>query len=54
MLGIEVPESSSVVNAYPVATVADSDASELAREFVGLLLGEEGRQVLAEAGFGTP
>lgn len=54
VLGIEVPQSSAVVNDYPVATVADSDEPELGRAFVDLLLGEEGRQVLAEAGFGTP
>lgn len=54
VLGIEVPESSAVVNDYPIATVAGSDEAELARAFVDLVLGEEGREVLAEAGFGTP
>ena len=54
VLGIEVPEASAVVNDYPIATVAGSDEAELARAFVDLVLGEEGRQVLAQAGFGTP
>lgn len=54
VLGIDVPEAAAVVNDYPIATVADSEEAELARAFVDLVLGEEGRQVLADAGFGTP
>lgn len=54
VLGIDVPESGTVVNDYPIATVAGSDEAELAQAFVDLVLGEEGRQVLSEAGFGTP
>lgn len=54
VLGIDVPEAAAVVNDYPIATVAGSDAGVLAQEFVELVLGEQGRQVLADAGFGTP
>lgn len=54
VVGIEVPESSSVVNTYPIAVVAGSAESELAREFVDLVLGEAGQQVLADLGFGPP
>lgn len=54
VLGIDVPEAAAVVNDYPIATVAGSDEAELAQAFVDLVLGEEGRQVLSEAGFGTP
>jgi molybdate transport system substrate-binding protein len=54
VLGIDVPEAAAVVNDYPIATVAGSDAGDLAQEFVELVLGEQGRQVLADAGFGTP
>lgn len=54
VLGIEVQEASAVVNDYPITTVAGSDEPELARAFVDLVLGEEGREVLAEAGFGAP
>jgi len=54
VLGIDVPESDVVVNDYPIVTLADSDRAELAQAFVDLVLGEEGRQVLADAGFGTP
>ncbi len=54
VLGIEFPESSSVVNSYPIATVADSDNSDLAQEFADYVLGDTGQQILADAGFGAP
>ena len=50
--GIEFPESASAVNDYPIATVADSENADLAQEFVDLVLGDDGQQVLADAGFG--
>ena len=50
--GIDFPESGSVVNGYPIATVAGSDEPGLAEEFVELVLGEEGQRLLADAGFG--
>jgi molybdate transport system substrate-binding protein len=52
--GIEVPEAADVVNTYPIATVAGSDEPELAAEFVDLVLGAEGRDVLVGLGFGGP
>jgi len=52
--GIDFPESESAVNNYPIATVADSENADLAQEFVDLVLGDEGQQVLADAGFGQP
>lgn len=52
--GIAVPEADQVVNEYPVATLADSDEADLAREFVELVLGATGREVLDTAGFGAP
>jgi len=52
--GIEFPESASVVNSYPIATVAGSENADLAQEFVDLVLSDEGQQVLADAGFGQP
>jgi molybdate transport system substrate-binding protein len=54
VLGIEFPESESVVNDYPIATVADSENADLAQQFVDLVLSDEGRQLLADAGFGRP
>nr|WP_300048924.1 molybdate ABC transporter substrate-binding protein [uncultured Nocardioides sp.] len=52
--GIELPESASVLNSYPIATVADSENADLAQAFVDLVLSDEGQQVLADAGFGRP
>jgi molybdate transport system substrate-binding protein len=52
--GITFPESGSVVNTYPIATVEGTDESELAQEFIDLVLGDTGRQLLTDAGFGRP
>jgi molybdate transport system substrate-binding protein len=54
--GIEVPESSEVVNRYPITTVTGdgSDQEDLAAEFVELVVGPDGQAVLADAGFGAP
>jgi molybdate transport system substrate-binding protein len=52
--GVPFPESRSVVNRYPIATVADSAHADLAQAFVNLVLGQDGQQVLADAGFGRP
>jgi molybdate transport system substrate-binding protein len=52
--GIAFPESGSVVNQYPIATVADSKHARLAQAFVDLVLSHQGQQVLADAGFGKP
>jgi molybdate transport system substrate-binding protein len=52
--GISFPESASAVNTYPIATVADTDQPDLAKEFVDLVLGETGQSILAHAGFGQP
>ena len=49
--GIEFPEASAAVNVYPIATVADSDVADLAKEFVDLVVGDTGQQVLRDAGF---
>ena len=49
-----IPEASAAVNAYPITTVADSAAGDLAAEFVDLVLSEDGQAVLRAAGFGAP
>ena len=49
--GIEFPESSSAVNVYPIATLKDSKNSDLAQEFVDLVLGQTGQTILKDAGF---
>lgn len=52
--GIELPEADSAVNTYPIVVVQGADEAALAREFVDLVLGAAGQQVLADAGFGPP
>ena len=52
--GIELPESSSVVNTYPIVAVEGAAQPDLARDFVQLVLGATGRAVLGDAGFGPP
>lgn len=52
--GIDFPEASAAVNTYPIATVNGSDESDLAGQFVDLVLAETGQQVLADAGFAPP
>lgn len=52
--GIEVPEAQRVVNAYPVARLRSASDSALADEFVALLTGPRGLEVLADAGFAAP
>ncbi|GAA1157267.1 molybdate ABC transporter substrate-binding protein [Nocardioides aquiterrae] len=52
--GIEFPESGDVVNTYPIAPVAGTDEPALAREFIEMVLGDTGRQILRDAGFGSP
>lgn len=52
--GIDFPEAESVVNHYPIATVADSEHPVLARQFVDLVLSDAGQRVLTAAGFDRP
>jgi molybdate transport system substrate-binding protein len=49
--GIEFPESSSAVNVYPIATVADSKNADLGKEFVDLVLDDTGQTILLDLGF---
>ncbi|MFE5309955.1 molybdate ABC transporter substrate-binding protein [Isoptericola sp. NPDC056605] len=52
--GIEFTESTSAVNTYPIATVADTDHADLAQEFVALVLSNDGQQTLSGFGFAAP
>ena len=52
--GITFPESSSAVNTYPIAALADSKNKDLAQQFIDLVTGDAGQQVLADAGFAKP
>ncbi|MGP5054704.1 molybdate ABC transporter substrate-binding protein [Brachybacterium paraconglomeratum] len=50
--GIDFPEAHEAVNTYPITTVDGSANPELGQEFVDLVTGEEGQEVLAGYGFG--
>jgi molybdate transport system substrate-binding protein len=52
--GIEFPQSSSAVNTYPIGALAEGKNKDLAREFVDLVTGDAGQQILADAGFAKP
>jgi molybdate transport system substrate-binding protein len=52
--GVTFPESSQVVNTYPIATLSDSKSADLAKEFVALVTGAKGQSTLAAAGFARP
>lgn len=54
VLGIDFAESAMAVNTYPITTIDGNDSGALAAEFVGLVLGDTGQSILAEAGFAQP
>jgi molybdate transport system substrate-binding protein len=51
---VPFPESVAAVNTYPIAALADAAHPEAAQQFVELVTGPRGRQVLAAAGFAAP
>jgi molybdate transport system substrate-binding protein len=48
---VSVPEVADIVNVYPIAALAEAPQPRLAEEFVDLVTGPQGQQVLADAGF---
>lgn len=52
--GVPFPESSDVVNTYPIVALQDSEHGDLAQEFVDLVLSDTGRAILEEGGFAAP
>ncbi len=48
---VEIPEDLQVVPTYSIATLEESEESELARAWVDLVLSREGQRVLEEWGF---
>lgn len=51
---IRFPEADGAVNRNPIAVLAGAAEPALARDFVALVTGPRGRQVLRDAGFGEP
>ncbi|GAA3466947.1 molybdate ABC transporter substrate-binding protein [Nonomuraea roseola] len=52
--GIAFPEADKAINDYPIATLTEAPAGDLARQFVDLVLSRQGKDVLTKAGFETP
>ncbi|MGI3783090.1 MAG: molybdate ABC transporter substrate-binding protein [Janthinobacterium lividum] len=52
--GIPFDESKEAVNTYPIAALTGSKNADLAGQFVQLVTGTAGQQVLADAGFAKP
>lgn len=50
--GIAFPEAQEAVNVYPITTVDGSAHPDLGEEFVDLVTGAEGQEILAGYGFG--
>lgn len=51
---IELPEEAQAGVEYPIAVVVDTGHRDAAEAFVALVLGEDGRRALEDAGFGVP
>ena len=52
--GISFPEAEGAVNDYPLAALQQARRPEAAAAFVAFVLGEQGQQVLVDAGFQRP
>jgi molybdate transport system substrate-binding protein len=52
--GVPFPESSSVVNTYPIVALHDSKNPDLAQAFVDFVTSDAGQALLEEAGFAKP
>jgi molybdate transport system substrate-binding protein len=48
---VRIPPELNVIAEYPIATLEGAPHPELAREWVSLVLSEQGRQILAKAAF---
>lgn len=51
---IAIPGTAQQTTTYPIATLEQSKQSDLAQEFVDLVMSSQGHQVLQDAGFGAP
>lgn len=52
--GIDFPESSKVINTYPIAPLAKAPNAAAAAAFVDFVRSDRAKRVFAEAGFDTP
>ena len=49
-----IPHAADEVTSYPIAPLTQSTNTDLARQFVDLVVSDRGQQVLHDAGFGKP
>ncbi|GGG01570.1 molybdate-binding protein [Rhodococcoides trifolii] len=54
LTAVPFPEASGAVNTYPIATLTGTTNDAAAQAFLDLVTGEDGRRVLADAGFAGP
>ena len=47
----DIPHAQEEITTYPIATLDQSKDADLAQQFMDLVLGSQGQQVLADAGF---
>ncbi|WP_371825913.1 molybdate ABC transporter substrate-binding protein [Nonomuraea turcica] len=52
--GIDFPEADQAINDYPIAALTKAPAGDLARQFVDLVLSQQGKDVLVKSGFEAP
>jgi molybdate transport system substrate-binding protein len=52
--GIDFPEAAQAINDYPIATLTKAPAPGPAKQFVDLVLSQQGKDVLTNAGFEAP
>ncbi|MFE9923102.1 molybdate ABC transporter substrate-binding protein [Streptomyces sp. NPDC005774] len=52
--GVDFPEAAEAVNDYPIALLKDAPNAVAAEAFIAYVRSDEGRRVLADAGFLTP
>jgi molybdate transport system substrate-binding protein len=51
---VEIPGAEDALTSYSAATLEQSEDPDLAAEWVAWVTSEEGRAILADAGFGSP
>jgi molybdate transport system substrate-binding protein len=51
---LPIPGSAKQITTYPIVTLQQSEHGDLAQDFVDLVTGSTGQQVLEKAGFGKP
>ena len=51
---VAIPEAAVAVNTYPIATVKHAANPQAAQQFIDMVTGTEGQEVLAAAGFASP